>query len=240
MKHSLSDPRPRSYGCHLMFFVAAVVAVVLAMPSRAAAVCPNGADVDLDGVDDGCDPCISGIPFNTTPNNLVKFRRINSHPLPDRMPIFRGHITFPFANFNPADGAQLVVRKASQPGNQAGYVVLTFPPGTYGGPGTAGWQRVPANPLFPATGWIYHDETAPPVRIKVIVRKAGGSVVMVKIRFDDTGSGLSPVAPADLPLTASFVFGGAAAGAAGNCGDTGFLSPDCTLFNGQRSLNCID
>jgi len=51
-------------------------------------------------------------------------------------------------------------------------------------------------------------------------------------------SGTYPVASGDAPVQATIVLGGQASSAAGECGESDFVSNDCTFNGSQNRLTC--
>jgi len=137
-----------------------------------------------------------------------------------------------FSNLTPAtDGARLVIDSAA-----GGTLVdVSLAAGTYAGRGTRGWRTNGTH-----TKWTFTDSTGAPVNgvsgmtIKDESRVAPGQVA---VRVKGKG-GTYPVVLSDLPVQVVVVLGGAAASAAGECGQSEFHTAECHLPTSGGKLIC--
>jgi uncharacterized delta-60 repeat protein len=137
-----------------------------------------------------------------------------------------------FSDLTPAtDGARLVIDSATG----AILVDVSLAAGTYGGKGTRGWRTNSAH-----STWTFTDATGTPVNgvtgmtITDESRKAPGQV---GVRVKGNG-GTYPAVLSDIPVQVVVVLGGAAASAAGECGQSEFDTTECHLASRGSALIC--
>ena len=181
-------------------------------------------------------PCANtGGDFSGKPKLIVKNINTDSTAGNDGLAL-KGEFTLPvtasFAALDPTtNGAQVVLTNASN----VDKVTINLPGGSYAGNGTAGWKANGSG-----TTWTYLDKTASPVNgiFKMIIKdrnnKAPRQVqVLVKGK-----NGSYPIVSGDVPVQAAVVLGGAAAVAAGECGQSAFGANNCAFNGTGNKLVC--
>jgi hypothetical protein len=194
-------------------------------------------DSDFDRICDSADPCTGGETFAAMPKPRMVLSKIHADPTPgnDRLQL-RTRVPLP-AGVSFADldfiggGARLTI---VDPGGIE--IDRTFAAGTYGGRGTAGWFTNSLGKM-----WTFLDGTGPNNAViarLVVIDKGGGLpgglVDVSLLRKNET----LPIVPANLPLQAIFVFGDAAAGSSGVCGQSAYAQLLCAFNGPQTSVVC--
>lgn len=188
-------------------------------------------DADGDGAGDVCDICTTTIPGQTTWSKpQLKVGKIdNGVPGDDRVKLKGTFALAPgvFTVDPKTNGARLQIRKASG----APVLDVTLPSGAYATPGP-GWI---ANTLGSKFSFKDHRPGGTGSIIKAVVTHVGGAFAKVTVSGKN---GSYPVTPADLPLSVSVVLGGAASGAAGECGEVAFSAAQCHVASRGTLLIC--
>jgi alpha-mannosidase len=192
---------------------------------------PSQADADGDGAGDVCDLCTTSIPGQTTwARPQVKLGKVDNAIAGDDRLKLKG--TFALApgvfTVNPiADGARIQLRSVS------GAVIfdVTLPGGAYVSPGP-GWR---ANTS--ASRYVFKDGRPGGTGsiVKMVVAHVGGAFAKVTLTAK---TGTYPVTAADLPLRATVVLGGQAAGQDGECGEVAFTPAQCRTAAANTVLIC--
>jgi Glycosyl hydrolases family 38 C-terminal beta sandwich domain len=189
------------------------------------------ADADGDGTGDACDVCTTSIPGQTAWSKpQLKVSKIaNGFPSDDRLKLKGTFALAPgvFAVNPLADGARVQVRSASG----AVGIDVTLPGGAYASPGP-GWVT---NTL--GSKYVFKDRRPGGTGSvnKVVITHSGGAFAKVSVGAKD---GSYPLGPADLPLRATVVLGGPAAGADGECGEVVFAPAQCRVASRGTLLLC--
>ena len=124
------------------------------------------------------------------------------------------------------NGARLQLRN----GSGAVKLDVTLPAGAYVAPGP-GWKAQSGGKHF-----VFHDARpggTQGVSLAVISDRGAG---MVEVSVSGKRTTL-PFGPGDVPLAATLVLGGPAAGATGECGELRFSAAACRVKKGT-SINC--
>src|SRR5215470_16114700 len=98
-----------------------------------------------------------------------------------------------------------------------------------------GWQQNRAH-----TAWTYRDTTASPLNGITRLRIEDESRTQARrVTVKVTGrNGVYPVVSGDEPLEATLVLGDQTEAAAGVCGESAFVAPDCAFNRRATTLNC--
>jgi alpha-mannosidase len=190
---------------------------------------PSQADADSDGSGDACDLCTT---TNAGQTAWVKGRitanRINDGDADNDSLKISGRFTMATGSFSIdplANGAQIEVRS----GTGIPKVSVVLPAGAYVAPGP-GWNES-------ATGKRYRfkNKNAGALISSMTVADKGAGAVQVTVRGSRSNFAL---VPGDAPLAATVVVGGAAAGAAGECGELRFTAPACSTNTAGTKITC--
>ena len=192
---------------------------------------PTQADGDSDGIGDACDLCTTTVSGQTkwVRPKIVASRINDGVPGNDILQI-SGRFTMASGAFtiNPqANGAQLEVRS----GAGVPKLRVSLPAGVYRAPGP-GWVRSRGGRQY-----TFKDRNAGGTGgiTSMVVTDKGNGDVHVTVR----GSKASlPFVPGDVPLAATVVLGGAASGAAGECGELTFAAAACTVNAPGTKVAC--
>ena len=137
-----------------------------------------------------------------------------------------------FSSLDPqTNGARVLVK------NQAGSpaVDVTLATGPYGGSGTRGWTKNARG-----TRWTFLDTTGAPnngIYKMVIIDLSAKTPKQLRVIVKGK-NGTYPIVSGDEPVQATVVLGGQASAAAGECGESDFVSNDCTFNGPQNKLTC--
>lgn len=210
-------------------------------------ICPSGPDApDTDGdlIPDACDPCSGGVGMLKT---QVKLAKLLSGPNTNQVQV-GGTLTFPGTSLplppldviNPAKGMR--VRLDDLGNNNAVLLDYTIPGGSVPQCGPKdGWKTNSALTSQKYLNKTNQDPTAScaPGSAKGITgaaaqdktSKSNGATFKVKGKNGTYG-------PAVGPVRLTVVLGGAAEGAAGQCGQLTFSPASCTLGSNGATLKC--
>jgi hypothetical protein len=199
--------------------------------------CQVGPDTDGDGICDALDPCtnVGGRrTFLTRTTPKIVFSRINTDAtLGNDLVRLTGTFSnaTDFSSLDPqTNGARVLVK--NQAGSPAFDVTLATGP-LYGGETTGrGWTKNARG-----NRWTFVDRTGVPnngiSKMVIIDQRANTLRVAVKGR-----NGTYPIVSGDEPVQATVVLGGQASAAAGECGESDFVSNDCTFNESLNRLMC--
>jgi len=191
----------------------------------------NQSDADADGIGDACDLCTTTSAGQTAwLRGKLRANRINDGVSANDGLKISGQFTMATGAFsaNPlANGARVEIRSASG----VPKVDVILPPGAYAPP-EPGWIVSDGGKRFTfknrnpgGTGGI----------TKLMATNEGAGAVQLKVIGSKASLGL---VPADAPLAATVVLGGAASSAAGECGELRFQAGTCTTNGAGTRITC--
>jgi hypothetical protein len=192
------------------------------------------ADADGDGTGDVCDPCTTFPPVYATKSKIT-VQKLATPPGDDKFK-FSGYLQIPDTPFiDPASNAGVRVLLHDAAGNQI--LDALVPSGAYDAVARAGWKVNGTG-----TAFNYRNAGSPVALVqgvyKVSVKKS--TKVAGQIKFSVAGrTGSYAVAPANLPLTGTFVVE-APSGIQRQCGDAIFPGPltVCTYTAAAGLVKC--